>query len=120
MFIHRKKYDLIVGDNSTHIFKTFYVDELCGLSYKEAKQYNETNEDVYIAGLCNYHNNRLFVFINRARFNGTYTDTSLVFHEMMHCSFAIHDSSHSEEQKITWAENETNWLMKYLQTKYEH
>ena len=119
--IHRNKYDLLIGDDSVELFDYFNVNELHGLKRSDAVNYNETNKDVFIAGMSNYHpSDRLlikypkpYVFINTKPLKNDFRDISLVMHEMIHQSLLQHNwDINLEEEIITWAENETNYIFK--------
>ena len=106
------EYQLILSDNPCDIFKHFGVDELHGLSLKDCQAYNNTNEDAYIAGLCNRipNNNKMFIFLNTSRMNNCKEKMALIFHECMHLSLDIHnyDVNEKEEEIISYAEAEAN------------
>ena len=106
------EYQLILSDNPCDIFKHFGVDELHGLNLTECQAYNNTNEDAYIAGLCNLipNNNKMFVFLNTSRMNNCKEKMSLIFHECMHLSLEMHnyDVKQKEEEIISYAEAEAN------------
>lgn len=105
-------YDLIVSDKPCDIFKHFAVDELHGLNLQDCEAYNNSNEDAYIAGLCNLipGTSKMFIFLNTSRMNNCKEKMALVFHEAMHLSLEIHnhDVKEREEQIISWAEAEAN------------
>lgn len=104
--ITRDKYDLLLSTNPCDIFTYYNVNEMHGLNLKDCKSYNNTTEDAYIAGWCNYipNSDRHFVFINLNRCNSEIETFGLIMHELMHLSFDIHTD---EEQLISWAENES-------------
>jgi hypothetical protein len=118
---NRQSYKLLIGKDSVEIFDYFRVKELHGLTRSEAVAYNETAADAYIFGLANYHpldkNLSLvfkpFIFINKARLNGTYEDVLGLMHEYLHMaqilSKGINDSN--EEGVVTWIENEIKWII---------
>ena len=105
-----KHYQLIISDKTCDIFKHFGIDELHGLSLKDCQAYNNTNEDAYIAGLCNLipATSKLFIFLNTSRMNNCKEKMALIFHEAMHLSLEIHnhDVNEKAEQIISWAEAE--------------
>ena len=107
-----KHYQLILSNNPCDIFKHFGVDELHGLSLQDCEAYKKTNEDAYIAGLCNLipNNNKMFIFLNTSRMNNCKEKMSLIFHEAMHLSLDIHnyDVMNKEEEIISYAEAEAN------------
>ena len=112
MRVYNFKYELILSDNPCDIFTYFGVDDLYGLSLKECKAYNNTNEDAYIAGLCNLipNTDKMFIFLNTSRMNNCKEKMALIFHEAMHLSLEMHnhDVNEQEEQIISWAEAEAN------------
>lgn len=107
-----KHYQLILWDKPCDIFKHFGVDELHGLNLHDCEAYNNTNEDAYIAGLCNLipNTDKMFIFLNTSRMNNCKEKMALIFHEAMHLSLEIydHDVIEKEEQIISWAEAEAN------------
>jgi len=105
-------YQLIVSNKPCDIFNHFKVDYLHGLNLHDCEAYNNTNEDAYIAGLCNFvpNSDKMFIFLNTSRMNNCKEKMSLIFHEAMHLSLEIHnhDVNEKEEQIISWAEAEAN------------
>ena len=105
-------YDLIVSNNPCDIFNHFKVDYLHGLNLHDCEGYNNTNEDAYIAGLCNLipGTSKMFIFLNTSRMNNCKEKMALIFHEAMHLSLEIHnhDVKEKEEEIISWAEAESN------------
>ena len=105
-------YDLIVSNNPCDIFRHFKVDYLHGLNLHDCQEYNNTNEDAYIAGLCNLitGTSKMFIFLNTSRMNNCKEKMALIFHEAMHLSLEIHnhDVNEKEEEIISWAEAEAN------------
>jgi hypothetical protein len=112
MRVYDFEYQLILSYNACDIFTYFGVDELHGLSLKECKAYNNTNEDAYIAGLCNFipESKKMFIFLNTSRMNSCKEKMALIFHEAMHLSLEMHnhDVNEQEEQIISLAESEAN------------
>ena len=112
MRVYNSTYQLILSNNPCDIFKYFGVEELHGLNLTECQAYNNTNEDAYIAGLCNRipNNNKMFIFLNTSRMNNCKQKMSLIFHECMHLSLDIHnyDVMNKEEEIISYAETEAN------------
>ena len=105
-------YQLILSDKPCDIFTYFGVDDLHGLTLKDCKAYNNTKEDAYIAGLCNFipDTDKMFIFLNTSRMNNCKEKMALIFHEAMHLSLEMHnhDVNEQEEQIISWAEAEAN------------
>jgi len=112
MRVYNFTYQLILSDKPCDIFNHFGVNELHGLSLKDCQEYNNTNEDAYIAGLCNFlpGTNKMFIFLNTSRMNNCKEKMALIFHEAMHLSLEIHnhDVNEKEEEIISWAEAEAN------------
>jgi hypothetical protein len=104
-----------MSDKSVHLFDYYKVDNLHGLNKQNCIEYKETKDDAYIAGMANTAPDKTkpYVFINSSRLVGDYRDTTLVMHEMMHMSLLLHKwDMNKEEDIVTWAEQETNWIMK--------
>jgi hypothetical protein len=85
-----------------------------GLNLADCENYNNTSQDAYIAGLCNYvpksdkdykDVDPKFVFINLNRCNSDIETFALIMHELLHQSFDLHTD---EEEIITWAETEAH------------
>ena len=117
------EYTLIIGKKSEDIFNFFGVEELHGL-YKKDCYDNPTN--AYIAGLCNVYpddHNKLFLFLNATRLGNGYKDVLLIMHESMHLSLEIHGTDLTykgvdiEEIAITWAEENSDSIYKFLRSK---
>lgn len=110
MRVYNFQYQLILSDNPCDIFKYFGVDELHGLRLSDCQAYNNTNEDAYIAGMCNLipKNNKMFIFLNTSRMNNCKEKMALIFHEAMHLSLEMHNYNvnEQEEEIISWAEAE--------------
>ena len=110
MRVYDFEYQLILSGNPCDIFNHFGVEELHGLTLKDCKAYNNTNEDAYIAGLCNLipNTDKMFIFLNTSRMNSCKEKMALIFHEAMHLSLEMHnhDVNEQEEQIISWAEAE--------------
>jgi len=115
--IKRKDYNLLLGNSPCEVFKYYNVKEMHGLSYLDCIRYNNTSEDAYIAGLTNKSpvDGSNFCFINLQRCNNIVDTILLVNHEMMHLSLELfnHDLN-KEEEIITWAENETRYVIEHL------
>lgn len=117
-----EKYDLILSDNPCAIFEHYGVEEMHGLNLKDCKAYNNTSEDSYISGWCNYvpkpegnYGDRMFVFINLSRC-GNYLDLiTTLYHELMHYAFAHYNwNINYEEEMITLAEEEVKSVYKLI------
>jgi len=114
-------YVFLISDKSVHLFDYYKVDDLHGLKRKDCLEYSETKDDAYIAGMSNLapDGTKPYVFINKSRLKGDYRDATLIMHEMMHLSLLRNTwniDDDEEEEIITWAETETNWLMENLIT----
>ena len=117
---HFKEYDLLIGESSIDIFDHYKTDYIHGLYKDECESYVDTKEDAYIAGLANTSPNgtKPFVFINSIRLVGDYRDITLIMHEMIHLSLLLHDwNMDLEEEMITWAEKETNKIIKAMKKR---
>lgn len=99
-------YDLFLSKNPCDIFTYYNVNQMHGLNLKDCLNYNNTTQDSYIAGWCNYipNSDRHFVFINLSRCNSDIELFGIIMHELMHLSFDLHTD---EEAIITWAELES-------------
>jgi hypothetical protein len=107
-------YTLILSYNPCDIFTYYNVTEMHGLNLADCENYNNTSQDAYIAGLCNYvpksdkdykDGDPKFVFINLNRCNSDIETFALIMHELLHQSFDLHTD---EEEIITWAEIEAH------------
>ena len=110
-------YTLILSHDPCDVFKFYKVTEMHGLNLADCEKYNNTTEDAYIAGLSNVSpiDNKPFVFINLSRCTDDITTTGLIFHEMMHLSFDLHNNDLSQEEEIiTWAELESYKIIKLI------
>jgi hypothetical protein len=97
------------------------VEELHGLNRIEAEAYVESKDDVYIAGMVNYHaldkNQTLlfkpYMFINRKRLNGTYEDIATLNHELLHMARLLAGgiNDNNEEALVTWIEKEIKYIV---------
>lgn len=117
------EYTLIIGKKSEDIFNFFGVNELHGLYKKDCY---DSFDNAYIAGLSNvYPNNanELFLFLNSSRLGNGYKDILLIMHESMHLSLEIHGTDLTfkgvdiEEIAITWAEENSELIYKFLKNK---
>lgn len=123
------KYDLILSDNPCTIFEHYGVEEMHGLNLKDCREYNNTSEDSYICGWCNYvpkadgnyqWNDRMFVFINLTRCGNDLDLITSLYHELMHYAFAHYNwDIKYEEEIITLAEEEVKKVYKIIKRKYE-
>jgi hypothetical protein len=116
-----KDYLLILGEKSVDLFNHFKVNELHGLSKKDALSYPETNKDAYIFGMVNYSSTKdkfPYIFINLNRLNGTYKDYTGIMHECVHLSLLLNDwQINSKEEKIVSdAENYANTTIEYIKS----
>jgi len=113
-----RKYKFILGNKSIDLFNYYKVDEIHGLTREECSNYKENSDDAYIAGMANVSPNDStpYVFINKSRLKGDYRDVTLVMHELMHMSLILHQWTirDNEEKIITWAEEETNRIIKKM------
>jgi len=122
--IKRDGYTLLLGKNACEIFAHFGVEEMHGLNSKECMLYDNNYNDAYIWGLANYipkenkyyqFGDARFVFINLQRCGNNYATYGGVFHELMHHSLEMHNYNiNLEEEIITWAENETHQVFKFI------
>ena len=112
-----EEYDLILSYDPCEIFHHYGVEAMHGLNLQDCKIYNNTSEDAYICGWCNYvpkpdsnysTGDRMFVFINMSRCNNDLDFITTLYHELMHYAFAQYDwNKDFEEDIITLAEQET-------------
>ena len=110
-------YTLLLSYNPCDVFTHYNVTEMHGLNLADCEAYNNTSQDGYIAGLCNFAPNSddKFVFINLNRCNNDIKTFGLIMHELMHLSFDIHDNDLSKEEDIiTWAELEAYKVFKII------
>lgn len=122
--IRKEDYLLLLSKNPCELFRYFGVDKMHGLSLKECEEYNNTEDDSYIAGLCNYIPKKsgeydisdpCFVFINTSRCKNDIKALGLIMHEMMHMSFKKHLwDIEKEEEIITWAGKEANDVLEIV------
>ena len=99
-----------------------------GLNLEDCKNYNNTSQDAYIAGLCNFvpkpdnnykNGDPKFLFINLSRCTDDIKTFGLIMHELMHQSFDVHNDDISKEQEIiTWAELEAYKVFEIVKKKY--
>jgi len=116
MTIFRGTYILLLSYEPCDIFDYFNVNQMHGLSRSECILHANTPDSSYIAGWANFvpkesddytNEDSRFVFINLTRCKDDISTMGLIMHEMMHHSFFIHDyNMDSEEEIITWAEEE--------------
>jgi uncharacterized protein YxjI len=63
------------------------------------------------------HTEKRFVFINLSRCGNDIEIMGLVFHELMHHSFWLHNYDMTKEEEIiTWAEQESYMVVKTIQS----
>ena len=115
--IFRGTYVLLLSYNPCDVFDYFGVESMHGLSKTECMAHANTPDSAYIAGWCNFvpkesddygKDDARYVFINLARCNDDVSTMGLIMHELMHQSFFVHDyNMDSEEEIITWAEEES-------------
>jgi hypothetical protein len=117
------KYELIVGNNATDLFRHYGVKEMHGLNLADAtaEEVDKTKGNgIYIEGLSNYHPKdkqltgkapyKPFVFINKTpmkRYNAV-EKAFAVMHETMHIAILLHnwDIEGKEEDVVTMAEEQ--------------
>lgn len=124
MFKITEKYDLILSHDPCYIFEHYGVDLMHGKSLQRCKEYNNTSEDAYICGWCNYvpkpdknygRGDRMFVFINLSRCTNELDLITTLNHELMHYAFAHYDwNCDFDEEIITMAEEETKKIYKLM------
>lgn len=115
--IQREHYTLLLSYNPCEIFSFLKVSNLHGLYYADCILYENTTEDAYIAGWCNYYpdSDKFFVFINLSRCTSDFETTLLIFHEMLHAAMIVYNwNLEHEEQIVTWAENETRQVFNLI------
>lgn len=117
-------YKLCLSHNPCDLFYFFDVNYLHGLSFHACQEHTNNSNESYIAGMCNeiprswlWKNNDKqvynrftprYVFINLTRCNTELETITLIYHELLHQSFHIHDyDMDKEEEIIGWAEDET-------------
>lgn len=125
------KYIVLFGDNATEIFDYYKVDEMHGLSRKDAQaeEVDKTvGNGVYIYGWTNYDpaDKKLtakepykpFIFINLGTFK-RYSLTekaTAIMHETMHMSILLNNwkIDDKEEEVISFAEEQANKIIEKL------
>jgi hypothetical protein len=125
------KYIVLFGDNATEIFDYYKVDEMHGLSRKDAQaeEVDKTvGNGVYIYGLTNYDpaDKKLtakepykpFIFINLGTFK-RYSLTekaTAIMHETMHMAILLNNWKivDKEEEVISFAEEQANKIIEKL------
>lgn len=115
--IFRGTYILLLSYDPCDVFDYFDVNEMHGLTISECITHHNTPDSSYIAGWCNFvpkesgdygKDDARYVFINLTRCKDDISTMGLIMHELMHQSFFIHDyNMDSEEEIITWAEEES-------------
>lgn len=108
LVIEYDKYWLILSDNPCYVFEYFNVEQMHGLNKRDCEIYDNTSEDAYMAGWCNYSpiDDKLFLFINTSRCTDDVKTTGLVMHETTHLACRLYDLNSQEEEAITYAEQE--------------
>jgi hypothetical protein len=120
-----KDFLFILGEKSVDLFNYFKVDELHGLTKKDALKHKENSQQAYIYGMANYIPKKSgeykdsdpgYVFINSTRLNGTYKDALGVMHEAVHISLLINnwDIENKEEEIVTNAEIYAGEIIEYI------
>lgn len=118
---------LIIGDCSLDIFELLDTKALHGLSFHECRDYAETNDNCYIAGMCNYmpnyfllnseKENMMYIFLNSMAFGRGYKDYLLIFHECMHLSLnRTNYTEDKEEYIISYAERTCIMITEYIKS----
>lgn len=125
------KYIVLFGDNATEVFDYYKVDEMHGLSRKDAQaeEVDKTvGNGVYIYGLTNYDpaDKKLtakepykpFIFINLGTFK-RYSLTekaTAIMHETMHMAILLNNWKivDKEEEVISFAEEQANKIIEKL------
>lgn len=125
------KYIVLFGDNATEVFDYYKVDEMHGLSRKDAQaeEVDKTvGNGVYIYGLTNYDpaDKKLtakepykpFIFINLGTFK-RYSLTekaTAIMHETMHMAILLNNWKiiDKEEEAISFAEEQANKIIEKL------
>ena len=105
----RDGYELLLSYNPCEIFHYYNVTEMHGLNKVACELYNNTSQDAYFAGWCNFIPGTLhkYVFINLTRCTDQIHTFGLIMHELMHQSFdRFEQDLYMEEEIITWAELE--------------
>lgn len=115
--IQREHYTLLLSFNPCEIFWHLGEMELHGLDYKSCMLHENTTQNAYIAGWCNYYSDsdKFFVFINLSRCTSDFETTLLIFHEMLHAAMIVYNLNlEYEEQIVTYAENETRQVFNLI------
>ena len=133
------KYILLIGNDATKVFDYYKVEEMHGLNRKDAQaeevdmttpKKGDQGNGVYLYGLTNYDPKdkkltakdpyKPFLFLNMGtlkRYN-EYEQNTAVMHETMHMSILLNNWNikDKEEEAITYAEDETNKIIKKLKS----
>jgi hypothetical protein len=129
-------YKLCLSYNPCDLFNFFNRNYLHGLSFHACLGHTNNSNESYIAGMCNeipkswLWNNKeqqvyngytpRFVFINLNRCNTELETITLIYHELLHQSFFIHDHDmDSEEKIISWAEEETKKVYEIVKNELQ-
>lgn len=123
---NRDGYTLLLSTDPCEVFYYFNVKEMHGLNLKDCELHQNTKQSSYIAGWCNFipkenkeycETDKRFVFINLSRCTDSVKTTGLIMHELCHQAlFRFNYDAEKEEEIITWAENETYEIYKYVNT----
>lgn len=114
--INRGNYQLLIGENSMELFDYFGVEELHGLTRQVAEIYPDTPESAYIWGMSNIApkaNKLPYVFFNKKRLKGNYTDVTGFLHEYLHLARLLYKDINdtNEEEVVSWIETQINWMI---------
>lgn len=94
---------LIVGEDATHLFDFFGVDELHGLNMLDCER-RIAEGGTYIDGMCNQvpGSTHHYIFINKSALRtDAIRNYALVFHEATHYAFETYwDSLREDEEKL--------------------
>ena len=105
----RDGYELLLSYNPCEIFDYYNVDQMHGLNKVDCNEYDNTTDNAYFAGWCNFIPGTAdkFLIINLSRCTDTIHTFGLIMHELMHQSFdRFEEDVKMEEEIITWAELE--------------
>lgn len=122
--VEKSNYKLLLSYNPCDLFTYFNTSEMHGVNCESCNQYNNSKSDAYITGLTNYIPNEnniykqgdeMFIFINLSRCTNDIETTKYIMHELMHRGFELYNYDINEEENIiSWAENETNNILKEI------
>ena len=117
MSYKRDGYELHLSYNPCEIFDYYNVTEMHGLNKVDCELYDNTAQDAYFAGWCNFipGTTNKFVFINLTRCTDQIHTFGLIMHELMHQSIdRFEEDLFMEEEIITWAELEAYEVFKIV------